>query len=76
MSLDVREFKIVLQNLLNRATDIEIRNSEAEGRTIDHKKIEENLSVLGKLFMSKVAAFEGGSAPSDPSKPKNSTRAS
>lgn len=55
--LDERSYQIVLQNLLNRATDIEIHNASIEKRVADIKNIEKNLGDVGTLFMKKIKAF-------------------
>lgn len=58
MSLDARSYQIVLQNLLNRATDIEIADAKVEGRTVSLENVEKNLGEIGKLFMKKIKAFD------------------
>lgn len=55
--LDERSYQIVLQNLLNRATDIEIHNASVEKRVVDIINIEKNLGDVGSLFMKKIKQF-------------------
>jgi len=57
MALDERSYQIVLQNLLNRATDIEIADAAVEKRKVDIVQIEKNLGIIGALFMKKLNSF-------------------
>lgn len=52
------QFIILLQNLLNRATDIEMHNAQLGQREVSMEKIEENLKVFGTLAMKKINTFK------------------
>jgi hypothetical protein len=59
--LDERSYQIVLQNLLNRATEIEIHKASIVKRVVDMTKVEKNLGDVGTLFMKKIKAFSNAS---------------
>lgn len=54
----IRDYTILLQNLFNRATEIEIHNATIEKRKVDVNKIEENLGEVGALVHKKIEAFK------------------
>lgn len=72
MALDERSYQIVLQNLLNRATDIEIADAAVEKRKVVLGNIETNLGEIGKIFMKKINAF-GKPKDVEPSTPSKNT---
>lgn len=57
MRLDEKSKLILLQNLLNRAVDLEIADASTEGRDTDIDNIEDRLNELAKLVGKKIAKF-------------------
>ena len=54
----IKDYTILLQNLFNRATEIEIHNATIEKRKVDLNKVEENLKEVGTLVHKKIEAFK------------------
>jgi hypothetical protein len=64
--MQLKDFTILLQNLLNRATDIEIGNAAIEKRVVKFENIEANLATLKKLAGGEIAAHAAKVPPEAP----------
>lgn len=69
MTLPSRDYLILLQNLTNRATDIEISNANLEKRTVKFENIEANVQTLKKFIGSEIVAHEAKCPPKPEYKP-------
>lgn len=67
--LDKRDFQIISQNLLNRATDMEIYNAEAERRTVKFENIEANFEKFKAFLGSQIGAYNEKYDAENPPKP-------
>lgn len=55
--MDEREYKIIIQNLLNRAVETELHNALLEDRVVDYVAIRENLSEFKKILGEEIKKF-------------------
>lgn len=55
--MDEREFKIIIQNLLNRALEVEIHNAQLEDRIVDYVAVRENLTEFKKILGEELKKF-------------------
>lgn len=53
----LKDYTILLQNLLNRATEVELHNAKLENRKADVELISGELDKLLKVAGGKLAAF-------------------
>lgn len=57
MRLDDKSKLILLQNLMNRAVDIEIADAAVDNRSVDIDRIEDRLTELSKVVGQRIAKF-------------------
>jgi hypothetical protein len=56
--MDEREFKIIIQNLLNRAVEVELHNAKLRGQDFDFSKCEEDLTRFKGIFKNQLDIFK------------------
>jgi hypothetical protein len=66
--LDNKEFRIIIQNLTNRAVDIEISDATVEGRKVSFDNVKENITTMKNIVGKEIADFD----KKNPPKPKQS----
>lgn len=61
--LDNKEFRIIIQNLTNRAVDIEISDATVEGRKVDFEKVKANIATMKAIVGKEIADFDAKNPP-------------